>query len=281
MEIRRSNLRKPPAVLLILLILVFSSEAYALQKQNASPEYKLNTQFLKSFANDFGRVVIAPKGWDGKDLIKLSALIASGTLIFVFDQDIHQWMQERRSPATDDISSVSEALGHGIFLGSTITALYVTGEIIDNIKLRKIALLSLETWLISGGIVGGMKFLIGRARPHKQETSTTFHPFSFRSRYRSFPSGHTASAFAVATMIADHSEEFIVDLIAYSLASLAGVSRIHDGAHWASDVFFGAVMGYFISKKIAAWHRQEGKKNLQVDLQFVPHRQSFTISFTF
>jgi len=281
MENQRFNLKKPAVVLLILLILVISSQTLALENQNVFSEYKLNRKFLKSFFNDFGQVVIAPKGWNNKDIIKLSALIASGTLIFVFDQDIHRWVQERRSSTTDDISSVSEALGHGIFLGSSLTALYVTGEIIDDIKLRKIALLSLESWLISGAIVGSMKFLIGRARPHEEETSTTFHPFSSRSRYRSFPSGHASSAFAVATTIADQSEEFIVDFLAYSFASLAAVSRVHDGKHWASDVFIGATMGYFISKKISAWHRQEGKKKFQVGIQIAPQRQSLTISLVF
>lgn len=281
MVIQWLNHRKPTAVVFTVLFLVFLIDGNALQDKKVPPEYKLNKQFLESFVRDFGRVASSPKAWGKNDIIKLSALVATGTLIFIFDQDIHNWIQERRSSTSGDISRFVKPTGNGFFLGSSLTALYVTGEIIDDAKLRKIALLGLESWIITGVVVWSMKFLIGRARPHEEETSTAFHPFSFRSRYLSFPSGHASAAFAVATTIADHSEKFIVDALAYSLAFLVGISRVHDGKHWASDVFIGAAIGHLISKKISAAHRQEGIQKFQVDLQLTPQRQSFTISFIF
>jgi hypothetical protein len=226
-------------------------------------------------------VASAPRSWQRRDLLKLSAIIASGTLVYIFDQDIHDWFQERRNPTSDDISRYTEPMGNGYFLGGSLAALYVTGEIFDDTNLRKTALLGLESWIITGVVVGGMKFLIGRARPHEEETSTTFHPFSFRSRYRSFPSGHASAAFAVATTIADHSDKFIVDALAYSLALLAGISRIHDGEHWASDVLIGAAIGHFVSKKITAAHRRKGKRKIQVGFRFSPRGQSLTICLNF
>jgi len=273
--------KKTVAVTLIALLLFFSTEAYALQNQEASSEYKLNKQFLGSFVHDFNQVVSAPKDWNKTDLVKLSAFVASGTLIFIFDEDIYSWVQKRKSPTSDDIFRFSNSLGHGIFLGSSITALYITGEIFDDVRLRQIALLGLESWIITGVIVAGMKFMIGRARPCQEETSTTFHPFSFSTRYRSFPSGHASSAFALATTIADHSDKFIVDALAYSLAVLAGIARVHEEKHWASDVFIGAVLGHFISKKISAWHKREKTQRIQVGFHCLPQKQSFTLSFRF
>jgi membrane-associated phospholipid phosphatase len=60
-----------------------------------------------------------------------------------------------------------------------------------------------------------------------------------------FPSGHTASAFAVATVFAERYPKFA--RVAYVAAGLIGASRISTRAHFPSDVFFGAALGYSIS----------------------------------
>jgi membrane-associated phospholipid phosphatase len=40
--------------------------------------------------------------------------------------------------------------------------------------------------------------------------------------------------------------------LAYGIATLTALSRVNDNAHWASDVFFGAIIGYFTAKAIMA-----------------------------
>lgn len=64
----------------------------------------------------------------------------------------------------------------------------------------------------------------------------------------SFPSGHTIAAFAVATMYADrYPNPRWHRWVAYGLAGLIGFSRITTHAHYTSDVFAGAALGYAIS----------------------------------
>jgi hypothetical protein len=75
----------------------------------------------------------------------------------------------------------------------------------------------------------------------------------------SFPSGHTATAFMTATMIANEYgwRSPIISICAYSLASVTGFFRMANNRHWLSDVLFGAgvgvlstQMGYFITDLI-------------------------------
>jgi membrane-associated phospholipid phosphatase len=65
------------------------------------------------------------------------------------------------------------------------------------------------------------------------------------SNYSSFPSGHTAQAFAMATVI--HLEygkgHPWVSALAYTTASSVGLMRIMNNKHWASDVLAGAGVG--------------------------------------
>jgi membrane-associated phospholipid phosphatase len=66
----------------------------------------------------------------------------------------------------------------------------------------------------------------------------------------SFPSGHTISAFAVATVIAERYQKrhWWVPLLAYGAASVIGFSRVTTQAHFPSDVFLGAALGYGVAR---------------------------------
>ncbi len=71
----------------------------------------------------------------------------------------------------------------------------------------------------------------------------------------SFPSGHTISAFSVATIVARrYGNHRWVPVAAYSAAALVGFSRLTLSAHYLSDVFMGAALGYSISRFTVMQH---------------------------
>ena len=77
------------------------------------------------------------------------------------------------------------------------------------------------------------------------------------SSFDSFPSGHTATAFSIATVFAlQYSDTKIVPVFSYSLASLVGVSRLTEHEHWASDVFVGALLGYLCGKQVVGHYNE-------------------------
>jgi membrane-associated phospholipid phosphatase len=58
----------------------------------------------------------------------------------------------------------------------------------------------------------------------------------------SFPSGHAAGAFAVATVLTSH-YGWKAAIPAYIGATYVAAARVHDNKHYLSDVTFGAAMG--------------------------------------
>ncbi|HOZ98275.1 MAG TPA: phosphatase PAP2 family protein [Niabella sp.] len=83
------------------------------------------------------------------------------------------------------------------------------------------------------------------------------------SNYLSFPSGHTANAFAAATFL---SEEYKykykwMPYAAYSIAGSVGILRMANNRHYISDVLVGAGIG-ILSMKLSYWTHQYkwGKK---------------------
>jgi len=92
------------------------------------------------------------------------------------------------------------------------------------------------------------KHLVHRRRPERSPANT-----GRRARMptsSSFPSGHTASAFAFATAVATNLPELSLPL--YGLATAVGYSRVHNGVHYPGDVMGGAVLGLAVGTVVQA-----------------------------
>ena len=118
--------------------------------------------------------------------------------------------------------------------------------------------------LIEVAIVNGfLKNVIARTRPY--ETCNELLPaIDVLSDY-SFPSGHTALAFALAFVFYRHlPQKFGVP--ALIIASLVGLSRVQLGVHYLSDVIGGIICAY-IAVRIAEFIIQRYyPQNLENDI---------------
>lgn len=94
-----------------------------------------------------------------------------------------------------------------------------------------------------------MKFTFQRHRPGRlpgPEARRIPMPAS-----TSFPSGHTASAFAFAAAVADDIPELALPL--YGLAIAVAYSRVHTGVHYPTDVLAGELLGVTVGATIPRW----------------------------
>ena len=122
-----------------------------------------------------------------------------------------------------------------------------------------------------------IKVAFGRARPKVNEGVDSFRPFSEKSllhfNYQSFPGGHTSAATAISTILADHARPWWLKVAAYVPAALCLGSRVYENKHWASDVFFGAIIGYSVGHWLTRKHKRieapDGKGNALVQPYFL------------
>ena len=133
-------------------------------------------------------------------------------------------------------------------LGDGRSNLAIAGLLPDE-EARKDAL---QAFGLSGISVNLLKVIAGRERP---PGDGKFQLFSSDLSRRAFPSGHTMTSFALAAVIAKHYPEY--RWLAYGTATLIGISRLFEDAHWATDVIAGAALGYgsgkMITLEIISW----------------------------
>jgi PAP2 superfamily protein len=86
----------------------------------------------------------------------------------------------------------------------------------------------LRAQIVSQTFVHAIKYSVRRDRPTGECCS--------------FPSGHAATAFAMASVIERHLG-YRMSIPAMAIATYVGTSRLHDNRHFLSDVVFGAALG--------------------------------------
>lgn len=254
---------------------------------NAQTRLNFKTYFIL-LGSDFKQQFTAPFHLSGKQwgTVGKFALVA-GALAFADMPLQKQALKLRNSSGTvRDVSGFVTEFG-GLYEGYTLGALAAYGLIFKNDKVVTTTLLATQAYITGGAIGTLLKYLTGRQRPSYYgndsiEAEPTFHgPFSAAGRsYKgqtissSFPSGHTTVAFAAATVFAlEYKDKPLIPIIAYSAASLIGISRITENKHWATDVLVGAALGYLSGRQVVNnYHRYAKLK--------APGQRGNEVSFT-
>jgi membrane-associated phospholipid phosphatase len=148
--------------------------------------------------------------------------------------------------------------------------LYGAGLLTHKRPVAALGLHGLEALLLSAAITTTIKDTAGRARPYVHSDTLTNDFQLLRGLrkghdYQSFPSGHTATAFAVAAAATGEAVHWVdvkkwspvwqyaVGTTLFTGATLVGVSRMYHDQHWASDVVAGAAVGMFSGFKVVKY----------------------------
>ena len=156
--------------------------------------------------------------------------------------------------------------------------LYALGKLSRNKNLSDLGWHGTEAVILASGVTGLLKGALGRSRPYVS-SDTNPHDFQFgrgfgggnvtgndvngkpftSNDFKSFPSGHTTTAFAAAAAVTSEMRRmwpnavWYVAPVMYGGATLVGLSRMYHNNHWASDVVLGAAIGTFSGLKVVRY----------------------------
>lgn len=159
----------------------------------------------------------------------------------------------RRGPTGSVLNAVTAASDGSLLWLATGSVLVIVGRQ----RVRAAAVhATLAVGIASVLVNGPIKLLVRRRRPGRWASAGV--PQAGREpKTSSFPSGHTASAFAFAVAGSLEAPQLTVPLGA--MATLVGWSRLHTGHHFATDVAGGAAIGSTIAVAThSAFERSRG-----------------------
>ncbi len=219
----------------------------------------------RQFLGDAGRIWSSPARIKTKHIVPLVGLAAATAFLIASDESIRDSVQTYAGNHAwvGDVAPVVTEMG-GLAGFATAGAFFGAGLLFKDARARETGYLAASAVLQSFLVDNFLKGLTGRQRPYVDAGQDHWAgPAGFFKRfekgggglYGSCPSGHTAAAFSLATVIAlQYRQHAWVPAVAYTLATGVGLSRLALDRHWASDVAIGAVVGHFVARLVVRNH---------------------------
>ena len=203
----------------------------------------------------------------GRDALYAAGFTVGTVLMFPLDKKIAQNLQRPGNQGNRFLRHISTDVRITAQPGALIigASFFAIGRVARIEKMADLGLHGTEALLLATTINGLIKGVAGRARPYVVGDSNS-HSFSFGrgfrkgNDYQSFPSGHTVTGFAAASAVTAETARWwpkstwYVAPVMYGGATLIGLSRMYNNAHWASDVMMGAAIGTFSGVKVVQYN---------------------------
>lgn len=240
----RLKYRKVLSVLLCTLFLVSALHAQ-------QPFLDQNTNRLKGYLSHYYHGI--RNTWDIK--YQKPILIAGSVLIpisLLLDNQVQSYAQ-KHGFYSDNISRIGDLYGHRWGYYTTLAVIITTGIITDRSRQRTLSNTGLlvESILTTSAVTSITKTISHRQRPNGKG-------------YRSYTSGHTSSAFALAAVIKYLYGKY-PGCVAYGMAAFVASSRINDNKHYLSDVVSGALLGTLIGRAFTRQHSTELQYSIELN----------------
>jgi membrane-associated phospholipid phosphatase len=180
----------------------------------------------------------------------LALTLSAATLIAL---DPHDTAYFRRTSSFADFNNVVSGRNTMIGMAAVPATAFVLGLTRHDSYATKTALEAGEAAADAQILALEMKMITRRLRPSDISPQGDFGDTFFKSNSNlginsSFPSGHAITAFAIATVFAErYRRHRWVPWVAFGAAALVGFSRDTLQAHFPSDIFTGAALGYSLS----------------------------------
>lgn len=207
--------------------------------------------------HDAFRVISSPARMDRKAGVWTGAVLAATGLIYAHDQDILD-AELRNSDAfpldrMNEVGDFLDPIGYGranVFVVGGLVGSYAAGWQTGTDMCGQM--------ITAGAVFAALRIpihaLVGRSRPYSGQGPRSFG----NDDATSFPSGHTFSAFTVATITSHHIARPWYTVLAYGSACCVGVQRLNARAHWPSDVFLTAAYAVAVNRGIISLYEERG-----------------------
>jgi membrane-associated phospholipid phosphatase len=151
---------------------------------------------------------------------------------------------------------------------ATAGGIYLTGLFTHDQHAQRTGVLAAEASIDSFLLYGSMKLIFNRDRPYTSPHEGNFFAGNFSGG--SFPSGHAALSWTLASVIAHEYPKWPVELAVYGLATTVATTRVTGGQHFPSDVFVGSTLGFLVGRYVANKDKHPQAQTSHMRIKRVP-----------
>jgi membrane-associated phospholipid phosphatase len=224
------------AFILSLAILGPRGFVVAQDSSEIAPSGKIaHTSFLGLLAGDFSTMV-----QDRSFLALYGAMVAAPQFLDEDPSVLGTWSNTR---SADRIFELGDGMGGAWSPIVLVSSAYLIGRVTGKSRLTAFASDLVRAQILNGLTTGSIKYITDRRRPDGT-------PYSF-------PSGHTSTAFATASIVRRHFGKYWGGAATLA-ATYVGVSRLQENKHYVSDVIAGAIVGTYVASLVAPAGRSHG-----------------------
>jgi membrane-associated phospholipid phosphatase len=239
---------KVSAILFVLLCASVSTPLLAqapAAQDNGQPDKSTKPGIVSGVTTDFlsdqKHMWTSPWHITGSDVKWLAPVAAAAGTLFIFDHRISEAAKADTGLRTPS-NIVSNAGQMAPF--AVPGALLLFGALKHDSHASEAGRLSAEAEVDAEVIMQVLKYATNRTRPNLSDN-------------KSFPSGHTMSAFALAAVMSrEYHDKPLIRFGSYGFATAVGLARVGGLNHFPSDVLVGAVLGELIGQYVVHHHAQ-------------------------
>lgn len=226
---------------------------------DATSFYKTSLDFLQS-----------PLHFDSQDILTTGIITGVTALSFSLDNSVRDVIKRNHNSSIDNITSAGEKLGAAQYGLALSGVLYLSGQFTREPELRKTGLILAEALFLSGLTTQVFKVVMGRSRPYSNEGNFDLDFFRINDDDNSLPSGHTSTAFTIATVLSQRIDNTYATIALYSFAGLTAFQRIYADKHWFSDVVLGAAIGTIVGLKVVNLNSEYDEQESSIKTNVYP-----------
>ncbi|MEI7595341.1 MAG: phosphatase PAP2 family protein [Bacteroidota bacterium] len=260
-----------------IILFLFSMSSFCQVKDSGS----VFKPYFQNKPIDANLLLKAPFKWNKKDILAFGLVVSSGVIAYQYDEKITNIFIENRKNGLNNIAKyMLQPLGNAFYVYPAVLATMGVACLTHNKKLAFLSLTSTKSLIFTGLTTQMIKYAAHRSRPYESNgNSHIWGGPSLDSQHHSFVSGHSSTAFSLATSIASvYNDMPLVKWTAYSLATCVELSRVYDNKHWSSDVISGAALGYAISRFC---YNNDKKRQNNNTLVLLPSSRGLQILYSF
>ena len=215
--------------------------------------------FVKSIGSDVAHVFSSPFHLSRKGRLRLLAFtaMATGMIVFVDEPFDEEYAKEGHNAfylahELAEVGQFYDDVTPAVFTAGLSAAMLAGGLISRDKKLLTTTRLLVEAAVLTQVFAAAAKGVLGRSRPYSDRGATDFNFFKFSSAedYKSMPSGHVSSVFAIMTVMVKQYDHWWVEIPAYTFCAGVAFQRMESRNHWFSDTIVGGALGFWVASTL-------------------------------